>query len=86
MSAVYEKMWTAAYHPESCPVASSIKMKFPGKNGKPDVALTSMDGNIRPERPAELGDNGGMGKSEGGAITEGTKGKMKDGGEGEEST
>ena len=28
---VYEKMWTPAYHPESCPVASSIVLKFPGK-------------------------------------------------------
>ncbi len=73
---VYEKMWTPTYHPESCPPASSIKMKFPGKNGNPDVKLTWMDGNIRPERPDELGADEPMGGPDGGAIIEGTKGKM----------
>jgi hypothetical protein len=73
---IYEKMWAAAYHPESCPPASSIKMKFPGKKGKPDVKLTWMDGNIRPERPEELGADEPMGNADGGAIIEGTKGKM----------
>lgn len=73
---VYESMWKAAYHPESCPAASSIILKFPGKNGKPDVKLTWMDGNIRPERPDELGPEEQMGNSDGGAIIEGTKGKM----------
>ncbi|CAN5399341.1 Gfo/Idh/MocA family oxidoreductase [soil metagenome] len=73
---VYEKMWNPVYHPESCPPASSIKMKFPGHNGKPDVKLTWMDGNIRPERPDELGADEQMGNSDGGAIIEGTKGKM----------
>jgi predicted dehydrogenase len=72
----YEKMWTPAYHPESCPVASSIILKFPGKNGKSDVKLTWMDGNIRPERPDELGADEKMGNDDGGAIIEGTKGKM----------
>jgi predicted dehydrogenase len=73
---IYEKMWTPAYHPESCPAASSIILKFPGKNGKPDVKLTWMDGNIRPERPQELGPEEKMGNDDGGAIIEGTKGKM----------
>ncbi len=73
---IYEKMWTPSYHPESCPAASSIKIKFPGKNGKPDVKLTWMDGNIRPERPDELGPDEEMGNADGGAIIEGTKGKM----------
>jgi hypothetical protein len=73
---VYEKMWTPAYHPESCPAASSIILKFPGKQGKPDVKLTWMDGNIRPERPDELGPEEPMGNADGGAIIEGTKGKM----------
>ena len=73
---IYEKMWTPAYHPESCPAASSIILKFPGKNGKPDVKLTWMDGNIRPERPNELGPDEKMGNDDGGAIIEGTKGKM----------
>lgn len=73
---VYEKMWTPAYHPESCPAASSITLKFPGKKGKSDVKLTWMDGNIRPERPDELGPDEKMGNDDGGAIIEGTKGKM----------
>ncbi len=83
---VYEKMWTAAYHPESCPPASSIKMKFPGHNGKPEVKLTWMDGNIRPERPDELGADEQMGNADGGAIIEGTKGKMMCGCYGENPT
>lgn len=73
---IYEKMWTPAYHPESCPPASSVIMKFPGKNGKKDVKLTWMDGNIRPERPDELGPEEPMGNADGGALIEGTKGKM----------
>jgi len=73
---IYEKMWTPAFHPESCPPASSVSMKFPGKNGKKDVKLTWMDGNIRPERPDELGPEEPMGNADGGALIEGTKGKM----------
>lgn len=74
---IYEKMWDAAYHPESCPVSSSVKMKFPGKTGKPDVSLYWMDGGIRPERPDELGPDEQMGDSEGGGvIITGTKGKI----------
>ena len=74
---VYEKMWTAAYYPESCPVSSSIKLKFPGKNGKKDVFLHWMDGGIQPERPAELGADEMFGDSDGcGCLITGTKGKM----------
>jgi hypothetical protein len=83
---IYEKMWTPAYHPESAPPASSIKMKFPMKKGKPDVKLTWMDGNIRPERPEELGADEPMGNADGGAIIEGTKGKMMCGCYGENAT
>jgi predicted dehydrogenase len=73
---LYEQMWTASYHPESCPAASSLKFKFPGENGKPDVKLYWMDGGIRPERPDELGPDQRMGDGGGGAIIVGTKGKM----------
>jgi predicted dehydrogenase len=78
VAAIYEKMWNAAYYPDSCPAASSIKLKFPGKAGKPDVKLYWMDGGIRPERPEELGPDEVMGDSDGsgGVIIEGTKGKM----------
>ena len=76
VAATVEKMWTPAYHPESCPVASSVKMKFPGKPGKPDIDLYWMDGGLRPDRPEELGPNEAMGGPDGGAIITGTKGKM----------
>ena len=74
--AVFEKMWNAAYYPESCPISSSIKLKFPGKDGKPDVKLYWMDGGIIPERPDELGPDERMGGDDGGVIITGTKGKM----------
>lgn len=73
---VYEQMWTAAYYPESCPISSSIKIKYPGKKGKPDVKLYWMDGGIQPERPEELLPDEPMGGGDGGGIIEGTKGKM----------
>ena len=74
---IFEKMWTPDYFPESCPAASSIKLKFPGKDGKPDVRMYWMDGGIRPERPDELGPDELFGdKDGGGLLIVGTKGKM----------
>ncbi len=74
---IYEKMWTPDYFPESCPAASSIKLRFPGKTGKPDVRMYWMDGGIRPERPDELGPDEIFGDSGGGGVLIiGTKGKM----------
>ena len=73
---LYEEMWNASYHPDSFPAASSLKLKFPGSNGKPDVKLYWMDGGILPERPDELGSDEPMGDWGGGAIITGTKGKM----------
>jgi len=73
---LYEKMWEASYHPDSCPAASSLKLDFPGAPGKPDVKLYWLDGGILPERPAELGPDEVMGDDGGGAIITGTKGKI----------
>ena len=73
---LYEKMGTASYHPESFPAASTLKLKFPGKDGKKDVLLHWMDGGIMPERPEELSPEEKMGDNAGGAIIVGTKGKM----------
>ncbi len=73
---LYEKMGTASYHPESFPAASTLKLKFPGKNGKKDVMLHWMDGGIMPDRPEELSPEEKMGDNGGGAIIVGTKGKM----------
>jgi predicted dehydrogenase len=74
--AIFEKMWNASIYPESCPISSSVKLKFPGKNGKPDVKLYWMDGGIVPERPDELGPDERMGGDDGGVIITGTKGKI----------
>ncbi|GGA83026.1 Gfo/Idh/MocA family protein [Puia dinghuensis] len=76
VASTYEVMWNPVFHPESCPVSSYVKMNFPGKPGKPDVALHWMDGGIRPVRPDELGADEPMGNSDGGAIITGTKGKI----------
>src|ERR1700730_10536434 len=74
---VYERMWTPDYFPESCPVASSIKLKFPGKDGKPGVKMHWMDGGIIPQRPEELGADEQFGDREGcGVLIVGTKGKI----------
>ncbi len=76
MASTYQVMWNSLDHPDSCPVSSSVKMKFPGKPGKPDVMLHWMDGGIRPDRPEELGPDEPMGNEDGGAIITGTKGKI----------
>ena len=73
---LYEQMWNASYHPESFPAASTLKLKFPGGGGKPDVFLRWMDGGLMPERPEELGPDDPMGDWGGGAIIVGTKGKL----------
>jgi hypothetical protein len=75
---VYEEMWTAAYHPDSFPVASRIKFKFKGRDGKSDLYLHWSDGGILPDRPAELGPDEYMGDGNGTLII-GTKGKMLSG-------
>lgn len=77
-AAIYEKMWNASYYPDSCPAASSVIVRFPGKNGVKDIELHWSDGGIRPERPVELGPDEVMGDEDGsgGVIIEGTLGKM----------
>jgi hypothetical protein len=69
-------MWTADYHPDSCPPASSLRMKFPEVKGKNDVYLYWMDGGLRPFKPDELGPDEQMGGDDGGVIITGTKGKI----------
>ncbi|HTE07258.1 MAG TPA: Gfo/Idh/MocA family oxidoreductase [Flavitalea sp.] len=76
VSEIYEVMWEPAYHPDSCPASSSLKLDFPSVDGKPAVKLYWMDGGIKPERPEELGADEAMGDDGGGAIITGTKGKM----------
>jgi predicted dehydrogenase len=86
VASIYEKIWTPAYHPESCPVASSVKFQFPGAGDKPAVSLHWTDGGILPDRPAELGPDEPMGTDGGGAIIEGTLGKILYGTYGENPT
>ncbi len=78
VAAVYEEMWNASYYPESCPAASTVTLKFPGKRKRRDVILHWMDGGIRPERPEELLPDEIMGDEDGsgGVIIEGTRGKI----------
>ena len=75
-SDLYQEMWHPTYHPDSFPASSTLKLKFPGKNGKQDTYLHWMDGGLLPERPEELGADETMGDDGGGAIIVGTKGKM----------
>ncbi|MES2331533.1 MAG: Gfo/Idh/MocA family oxidoreductase [Bacteroidota bacterium] len=73
----YIENWTRGNFPDSGPVSSSITLTFKGKNGKPDVKLTWMDGGILPTRPEELGPNEMLGDGgDGGAVFMGSKGKM----------
>jgi len=83
---VYEKMWSPAYHPESCPIASSITFRFPGAPGKPNISLYWMDGGLTPERPVELGSDEPMGDRSGGGIIVGNQGKIMYGTYGEKPT
>ncbi|HMO62317.1 MAG TPA: Gfo/Idh/MocA family oxidoreductase [Ferruginibacter sp.] len=78
VAAVYEQMWSPSWYAESCPIASTVTVKFPGANGGKDVLLHWMDGGIRPERPEELlpGEPMGDDDESGGGIIEGTKGKI----------
>jgi predicted dehydrogenase len=78
VAAVYEQMWSPSWYTESCPLASTVTIKFPGKAGKKDILLHWMDGGIRPERPEELlpGEPMGDDDESGGGIIEGTKGKI----------
>lgn len=76
VAAVYEQMWTASNYPDSCPLASTVTLIFPGK--KNNIELHWMDGGIRPDRPDELLPDETMGDDDGsgGVIIEGTKGKI----------
>jgi Oxidoreductase family, C-terminal alpha/beta domain len=76
VAAVYEQMWTASNYPDSCPLASTVTLTFPGK--KNNIELHWMDGGIRPDRPDELLPDEVMGDEDGsgGVIIEGTKGKI----------
>lgn len=52
-STIYSGNFQEAYYPESCPVSSSIRFKFPKANGD-EIYLYWMDGGIMPERFEEI--------------------------------
>lgn len=76
LSTIWNGVFSESHYDESCPVSSVVHFKYPGKEGKPDIELTWMDGGILPKRPNELGPDEAMGNWDGGVIFEGTKGKM----------
>lgn len=83
-STVYNGIFKEGIYPQSGPVSSFIKFKFPLKNGK-NLDLFWMDGGIQPERISELDpslivnralfDWPANNDNEGGTLFIGTKGK-----------
>lgn len=76
VSSVYTGPFDRGYFPEGGPASSSVSLKFPAKDGKPELKMHWMDGGIQPDRPDELGANEQMGDGGNGVIFTGTKGKM----------
>jgi predicted dehydrogenase len=76
VSGNWKGFFAEANNIESCPPASIIHLGYPRKDGKGKIKVTWMDGGLLPERPEELQPNEEMGNWDGGAIFEGTKGKL----------
>lgn len=65
-----------AKYPDGFPAASIIHLNYPRKDGKGDIKVTWMDGGLLPRLPDELLPGEPFGGNDGGAMFEGTKGKM----------
>ena len=76
VGAIWKGYFDQSFTDDSCPTSSIVHFKYPGKNGKPDISLTWMDGGLLPQRPQELLPEEEMGNWDGGVIFEGTKGKI----------
>ncbi len=72
----WKDMWQESNYTESCPPSTIIHLGYPRKDGKGKIKVTWMDGGLLPERPEELLPDEEMGNWDGGAIFEGTKGKL----------
>lgn len=83
---VWSGEFREADYADSCPPSSIVKMDFPARDKMPACELWWYDGGVRPMRPAELGANEPFGTWDGGALFEGTKGKILCGIFGEEAT
>jgi predicted dehydrogenase len=74
VGAIFTKDWVPEYLPDSCPPSSKVTFKYPktAKNNS-DIEIIWYDGGIKPDIPAEWGDEPLWTN---GVIYEGTKGKM----------
>ena len=74
VSSIYTKDWVPEYLPDSCPPSSKVTFQYPktAKNDSP-IEIIWYDGGIKPDIPAEWGDEPLWTN---GVIYEGTKGKM----------
>lgn len=73
---VWSGDFVEADYPDSCPPSSIVRMDFPAREKMPACELWWYDGGVRPMRPAELGSNEPFGSWDGGALLEGSKGKL----------
>ncbi len=83
---VWSDEFVEADYPDSCPPSSIVRMDFPARGKMPGCELWWYDGGVRPMRPAELGSNEPFGSWDGGALFEGSKGKLLCGIYGEKAT
>ncbi len=65
-----------AKYPDGFPAASIIHLNYPRKDAKGDIKVSWMDGGLLPRLPDELLPGEAFGGNDGGALFEGTKGKM----------
>jgi predicted dehydrogenase len=85
-ASVWSGDFSEADYADSCPPASIVKMDFAERGKMPACELWWYDGGLRPMRPTELGSNEPFGTWDGGALLEGTKGKILCGIFGENAT
>ncbi|MCB0527189.1 MAG: Gfo/Idh/MocA family oxidoreductase [Saprospiraceae bacterium] len=83
---VWSDEFQEADYPDSCPPSSVVRMDFPARGKMPACELWWYDGGVRPMRPAELGSNEPFGSWDGGALIEGSKGKILCGIYGQDAT
>ncbi len=76
LGTVYQGFFNQLELTESCPPASIIHFSFPKTKNHGPIQLSWYDGGILPKRPAELGSDEPFGAAGGGALFEGTHGKL----------
>ncbi len=76
--AVVDKVSARVRNDFSFPIACSLRFKMPAHDGWPDIDLLWYDGGMKPQRPAELEEDGGELPAEG-VMFVGDKGKILEG-------